>query len=863
MTLVYEMKNEKNLVSKIHGGSVTAIAWSPDGDYLASARTNGTIDVWSVINGNEVCVYQDHSAGVYDILWAVDGTYIISCGADHTIQIWDAKTGTKLRSLEGHTASVKRISFLDQSRLLGSLDANKTFCIWRTDTWALVEKFKIDVNSRLDTFYNIAFHPWIALLTTTTLTRGLLALYEIDIDQLYNDPSKVTSIQYRNAKVVLLGDSGVGKSGLGLVLSQQPFAPTESTHGRVVWTFARREHGLDDGRKEIRETLLWDLAGQAGYRVIHQLHLSAVAVALVVFDARSETDPFAGIAHWVRALRTSQRVGGNTWALKTLLIHARADRGGKRVSQGRIDELVSTQGFDGYFETSAKEGINISELAEAIRHAIDWDRLPKVTSTELFQEIKTFLIKEKETGHLLSTKNDLYRAFRKIWLPNDEQIDVSAEFATCIRLLEAEGLIRRLSFGDLVLLQPELLDAYASALINAVRDEPDGLGSISEENVHIGNFFIPSDERISNSEQEKLLLIAMVKDLLSYEIALREQSTDGAYLIFPSESTRENPALPDPENRSVVFTFEGPVLNIYATLAVRLCHSELFIKQEIWKNAITYRAKVGGSCSMFLSIIEDGKSELTLFFDGDASEETRFHFEEYVYAHLQRRALRESIQRRRVFTCDGCGFLVSDQLVQFLAKRGYNGFQCPVCKTRVLLIDREERLKVVTPSRVPEMDQAADVQRARETANATIQGKQKTDDFDVFLCYNRANREAVISIGERLKEEGLLPWLDERELRPGLPRQRLLERQISQIKSAVVFIGKDGIDPGEQMEVEALLHQFVKRQCPVIPVILPDVSQEPQLSPFLEGMTRVDFRKPEPDPFQLLVWGITGQTQFS
>ena len=44
------------------------------------------------------------------------------------------------------------------------------------------------------------------------------------------------------------------------------------------------------------------------------------------------------------------------------------------------------------------------------------------------------------------------------------------------------GLIKRLSFGDLVLLQPELLDAYASAMVNAAKNEPDGLGSLPEEN---------------------------------------------------------------------------------------------------------------------------------------------------------------------------------------------------------------------------------------------------------------------------------------------------------------------------------------------------------------------------------------------
>src|SRR5207248_7222815 len=128
--------------------------------------------------------------------------------------------------------------------------------------------------------------------------------------------------------------SGVGKSGLGLVLSRQQFVPTESTHGRIVWTFAKRELHLGDGRKEVRETLLWDLAGQPGYRVIHQLHLSEVAVALVVFDARSETDPLAGVVHWERALRAAhQRQGDEAVPLTKFLVSARADRGGVPVSK--------------------------------------------------------------------------------------------------------------------------------------------------------------------------------------------------------------------------------------------------------------------------------------------------------------------------------------------------------------------------------------------------------------------------------------------------------------------------------------------------------------------------------------------------
>ena len=39
------------------------------------------------------------------------------------------------------------------------------------------------------------------------------------------------------------------------------------------------------------------------------------------------------------------------------------------------------------------------------------------------------------------------------------------------------------------------------------------------------------------------------------------------------------------------------------------------------------------------------------------------------------------------------------------------------------------------------------------------------------------------------------PWLDEWKLRPGLPWQPLLEEQIGKIKSAAVFVGKNGRGP--------------------------------------------------------------------
>jgi CheY-like chemotaxis protein len=158
---------------------------------------------------------------------------------------------------------------------------------------------------------------------------------------------------------------------------------------------------------------------------------------------------------------------------------------------------------------------------------------------------------------------------------------------------------------------------------------------------------------------------------------------------------------------------------------------------------------------------------------------------------------------------------------------------------------------------------AVDVSTVNDAQNEKItsilQGKIKAGDFDVFLCHNTEDKPAVKSIGNLLIKQGILPWLDEWNLRPGLPWQEALENQIGQIKSAAVFVGKNGVGPWQRSELNAFLREFIGRGCPVIPVLLEDAPIEPDLPIFFKGMMWVDFRKQDPNPMGQLIWGITGE----
>ena len=224
------------------------------------------------------------------------------------------------------------------------------------------------------------------------------------------------------------------------------------------------------------------------------LHLNEVAVALVVFDARSEIDPLAGVGIGSGLLRLAQqRQGSSCVPMKKFLVSARNDRGGVSIGEDRLQTVLKEFGFDGYFKTSAKEGWQIKELKAAIEQAIPWENLPEVSSSQLFADIKSFLLDVKKTGLLLAPASQLYTEFACQYPEKEENVaNLRDQFDTCIGRLENRDLIRRLTFGGYVLLQPELLDAYASAMVITAKEEPDGLGSMAEEVALTGKFFVPA-----------------------------------------------------------------------------------------------------------------------------------------------------------------------------------------------------------------------------------------------------------------------------------------------------------------------------------------------------------------------------------
>jgi GTPase SAR1 family protein len=845
-----------------HEHLVNSVAVSATGNATACASADCTARLWHTEVRSDAAwptreLLLSHPAPVDSICFAPDGQFVATGCHDASIRIWDMD-GSMVRILEGHSTPVRAVAFAPDGRFLVSKSDGGTVRLWGCDRWSELGKFVEQTTSQLVSIGISRDH----VLATFGDRQRVVSLWRLDPAVLLAGVERRS--QYCNAKVVLVGDSGVGKSGLALALAGKPFVATESTHARNIWQLDARVVALAPDLEETRETLLWDLAGQPAYRIVHQLHLHDTTVAIIVFDARSETDPLAGVRHWDRALRQARRaLASNPAPLRKLLVVARVDRGGAALGPARLAQLRGELEIaeQDYFETSAKQGWGIAELRDAVDRLIDWDGLPKVTSTRLFHDIRSFVIAARDKAQRLVTVPALCEAFLA-GQPGLHPADVRGQFATCVGRLESSGVVRSFAFGNYVLLEPELLDAYASAIVAAARDEPDGLGIIAEDEVRAGQFRIPAD-RLADPREEELLLIATIESLVRGEIALRESTDDGVVLLFPAQSTREPPPAVAELRPCYRVAFEGSARSVYATLAVRLTRSGVFQRDEIWRDGLTVCDSLGVRCGVRLHEVTEVGGTLEVVVSTQTAPVIRKQLEQFVHAHVARRAVAATVRAEVVVMCGGCGVVFPPDHIQKRLAGNRGWIICQVCDHRTELAGLTERRAMpegvtAMPEDVTMMNRDADTQREREAASVRLAGKATARDFDVFLCHRGVDKREVKRVGEQLKARGYLPWLDEWELAPGQPWLRELESQIESIRAAAVFIGADDTGPWQRLELDALLRQFIERGCPVIPVILPSVSiPRPRLPAFLHDFTWVDFRVDDPPPIDQLIWGIT------
>ena len=86
------------------GGGIAAVAFSPDGRFLASGSGHGDrkIQVWYGGRTHKVTL-TGHREGITSIAFHRDSRTLASGSRDHTVRLWDIVSGTHKMTLTGHT----------------------------------------------------------------------------------------------------------------------------------------------------------------------------------------------------------------------------------------------------------------------------------------------------------------------------------------------------------------------------------------------------------------------------------------------------------------------------------------------------------------------------------------------------------------------------------------------------------------------------------------------------------------------------------------------------------------------------------------------------------------------------------------
>lgn len=122
------------------GGYVTSVAFSPDGRHLlsgtfptpsGSGMFDGNVKVWDVATGGELLTVKTY--GTWCVTFSPDGHHFAGAVGDR-VHLWEAETGREVQSLAGHKEAVRCIAYSPDGRWLASGSVDKTLKLWEVST---------------------------------------------------------------------------------------------------------------------------------------------------------------------------------------------------------------------------------------------------------------------------------------------------------------------------------------------------------------------------------------------------------------------------------------------------------------------------------------------------------------------------------------------------------------------------------------------------------------------------------------------------------------------------------------------------------------------------------------------------------
>ena len=175
-----------------HWDWVNSVAFSPDGNTLASGSDDGTIRLWNANNGTHIGTLTGHTDWVFSVAFSPDGNTLASGSDDGTIRLWNANNGTHIGTLTGHTDWVFSVAFGPDGNTLASGGDDGTIRLWNAYTG---ESLKT-LTGHAGSVRSIAISPDGNTLASGS-TDGTVLLWELNLT-----PTSNTTVSLSPATIV-------------------------------------------------------------------------------------------------------------------------------------------------------------------------------------------------------------------------------------------------------------------------------------------------------------------------------------------------------------------------------------------------------------------------------------------------------------------------------------------------------------------------------------------------------------------------------------------------------------------------------------------------------------------------------------
>lgn len=218
-----------------HTQYVKAIAFSPDGRWLASASNDNTAKIWDLESGFELRSLRGHTKIVTSVAFSPDGRLVATASDDNVVKVWDVATGEELfsKATGEHIYGMIAVAFDASGRHVVSLHQDRTVTIWDVASGQAVSKFKLVEGNHSAAYF-------------TRLTPGgrfVMTDSGLGTDTQYIDLWDVTTQQRVYHNVTKLGDMklpALSPDGRRLISKDdQSLNMWDVAEGRVLYSLPR------------------------------------------------------------------------------------------------------------------------------------------------------------------------------------------------------------------------------------------------------------------------------------------------------------------------------------------------------------------------------------------------------------------------------------------------------------------------------------------------------------------------------------------------------------------------------------------------------------------------------------------------